>query len=114
MFYQTQTARKPPSACTAVTPSPPRRRRNGVVFCCMTLFAAYGARLTMHCQRGWLSSFSFFFVPGDLDLWPWHSNSSERGTKHIFPVNLAQIRSAVPEIFYSQTNKKKQKSHRLH
>ena len=33
-------------------------------------------------------------------LWPWHSNSSERGTKqeHVFPVNLAQIRSAVPEI----------------
>jgi len=25
--------------------------------------------LTMHCQWGWLSTFSFF-VPGDLDLWP--------------------------------------------
>jgi len=25
-------------------------------------------------------------------LWPWPSNSSERGTKHVFPVNLAQIR----------------------
>jgi len=24
-----------------------------------------------------------FFVPGDLDLWPWPSNSSERGTKHL-------------------------------
>ena len=34
-------------------------------------------------------------------LWP--SNSSERGTKHIFHVNLAQIRSAVPEIFLTQT-----------
>ena len=41
---------------------------------------------------------------------PWrprHSNSSERGTKHVFPVNSAQIRSAVPEIFDSQI-----KSHR--
>ena len=32
-----------------------------------------------------------FFVPGDLDLWPWHSNLSEWGTKHVFPVNLAQV-----------------------
>ena len=31
------------------------------------------------------------------------SNSSQRGTKHVFPVNLAQIRSAVPEIFHTQT-----------
>ena len=44
-----------------------------------------------------------FFVPGDLDLWPWPSNSSERGTKHVFRVNLVQIHSAVPETFYTQT-----------
>ena len=25
-----------------------------------------------------------------FDLWSWHSNSSKRGTKHFFPVNLAQ------------------------
>ena len=31
-----------------------------------------------------------------FDLWPWHSNSSERRTKHVFRVNLAQIRSAGP------------------
>jgi len=37
--------------------------------------------------------------------WPWHSNSSERGSKHVFPVNLAQICSAVPEIFDAQTKK---------
>jgi len=43
-----------------------------------------------------------------LDLWPWLSNSSERGTRHVFFVNLAQIRSAVPEIFHTQT-----KNHRL-
>jgi len=24
-----------------------------------------------------------------FDLWPWRSNSSERGTKHVFTVNLA-------------------------
>jgi len=41
----------------------------------------------------------------DLDLWPWHSNSSERGTKHVFPVYLTQIRSAVPETFHTQTKK---------
>jgi len=41
---------------------------------------------------------SAFFVPGDLDLWPWHSNSYERRTKHVFRVNLAQIRSAIPAI----------------
>ena len=46
-----------------------------------------------------------FFVPGDLDFdfRPWPSNSSERGTKHVFRVNFAQIRSAVPEIFHTQT-----------
>jgi len=47
----------------------------------------------------------FIFVPGDPDLWPWHSNSSEQRTKHVFSVNLAQIRSAVREIFEWQTNK---------
>jgi len=40
-----------------------------------------------------------------FDLWPWHSNSSQRGTKYVFSVNLVQIRSAVPEIFYTQTKK---------
>jgi len=82
-------------------------------WCRLLLRAAYGLQrtphLTMHCQWGSLSSFSFF-VSGDLDLWPWHSNSSERGSKHVFQVNLAQIRLAVPEIFHSYTNK--EKSHR--
>ena len=35
--------------------------------------------------------------------WPWPSNSSERGTKHVFYVNLAQIRSAISDIFQTQT-----------
>ena len=30
---------------------------------------------------------SAVFVPGELDLWPWHSNSSERGTKRKFGAN---------------------------
>jgi len=42
---------------------------------------------------------------GDLYLWPWHSNSSQRGTKHVFPVNLAQIRSTITDIFVEQTKK---------
>ena len=37
--------------------------------------------------------------------WPCPSNTSERGTKHAFPVNLAQIRSTVPEIFHIQRKK---------
>jgi len=47
------------------------------------------------------------FVPGDLDLWPRHSNSSEQGTKHVFPAIFAQIRSVVQRYFMH-----KQKSHR--
>jgi len=38
-----------------------------------------------------------------FDLWPWHSNLSERGTKHVFLVNLLQIRPAVPEMVHTQT-----------
>ena len=39
-----------------------------------------------------------FLVTLTFDFWPWHSRSSERRTKHVFRVNLAQIRSAVPAI----------------
>jgi len=53
----------------------------------------------MHCQLGRKTT------SGDLYLWPWHSNSSEWGSKHIFPVNLAQTRSVVPKIFEAQTKK---------
>jgi len=56
--------------------SPPAAKQ----WTCLLLHAAYGLqrthRLTMHCQWGWLSSLSFF-VPGDLNLWPWYSNSGE-------------------------------------
>jgi len=30
--------------------------------------------------------------------WPWPSNTSKRGTKHVFRMNLAQISSAISEI----------------
>jgi len=40
---------------------------SSVVVCCVR--PSYGARHAMHCQWGWLRSFSFF-VPADLDLWP--------------------------------------------
>jgi len=51
-----------------------------------------------------------FFVC-DLNLDP--SNLSEWGTKHIFCMNLAQICSAVPEIFHIQTKKNKNKNKKM-
>jgi len=39
-----------------------------------------------------------YLVTLTLDFWPGHSNSSEWRTKHVFRVNLAHIRSAVPSI----------------
>jgi len=63
------------------------------------------------CCRRVTGVLSAFVVPGDLDLWPWQSNSSEWGTIHVFTLNLAQIRSVVFKIFHTQTKwmKKKQK-----
>jgi len=81
----------------ALTSSP--AATNGPVCCCITLFAARAFQL-----GGNLSLVTLTF-----DLWPWYSKSSERGTKYVFPVNLAQIRSAIPDISHTQTNKKKQK-----
>jgi len=49
-----------------------------------------------------------FLMTLTFDLWS--SSLSERGTKDVFRVNLAQIRLAVPEIFHTQT----QKSRRQH
>jgi len=44
-----------------------------------------------------------------FDLWHWHSNSSERWANHVFRMNLAQIRSAVSEIFHTQTKSRRQR-----
>jgi len=57
---------------------------------------------TWNARRQPEESRNAVFVPGDLDLWPWPSNSSEWATKHVFPVNLAQIHSAVPDIFHTE------------
>jgi len=35
-----------------------------------------------HCWRV-TGVHSAFFVLGDLDLWPWHSNSFKQGTEHV-------------------------------
>ena len=43
-----------------------------------------------------------------FDLWPWHSNCLARGTKHVFPVTLTQMRSAVNPRYLIHN----QKSHR--
>jgi len=52
-------------------------------------------------RRRWKGWKMPFFSAGDLDLWA--SNSSDRGTEHIFHAKLAQIRLAVPEILHIQT-----------
>ena len=78
----------------------PRQRPNGPVGQCVTSFCSERVPL---CRCQGVMEVTRFFVPGHHDLWPW--NSSERGTKHVSPVNLAQIRSAIPEIFDAQTNK---------
>ena len=68
-YQQNRMLRKPPSTWTAVTPSPPAATQ----WSSLLLHTAYGLqctpRLTIHCQLGWLSTFSFF-VPAELDLWP--------------------------------------------
>jgi len=92
----------------------PRQRLNGPVCCCMTLFAASAFDSVVSCQ-GWQECTArfLFLVTLTFDLLPWHSNLFERGTKHVFPMNLAQIRLAVPNILDSQTKKnKRNKSHR--
>jgi len=51
----------------------PRAARNGIVCCCVLRAAccvrpSYGTRPTMHCQWGWLGSFSFFLSLMTLTL----------------------------------------------
>jgi len=53
------------------------------------------------CRKGQKCRF-LSLVTLTFDLWAWPSNLSERGTKHVFRVNLAQIRTR--DISY--TNKK--------
>jgi len=92
-----------------VTPGSDGMVPSAAAWCCLQ-WAHYNAscsRMDYLFVAGGDGSAQHVFVPGDLDLWPWHSYSSEWGTKHVFHVNLAQIHSAVPEIFDSQTKKNK-------
>ena len=86
------------------SPRHPRLRRNGVVCCCMTWQRTSYATpaLSMGITRQFFSVLSL--VTLTFNLWPCHSSSSERVTKHVFKVNLAQIRSLVQETF--DTHKK--------
>jgi len=56
MFYQTYTARKPPSACTAVTPG------------CDAMVSSAAACSERRTPCQWDDSAVFRFDPGDLDL----------------------------------------------
>ena len=90
-----------PALCTPVTA---RQCRNGPVCCCMTLFASSTLQCIVNGDIRRKPRFLSVMIL-TFDLWPWPSNSSERGTKHVFRVNLAQIRSAVPDIFHTRTKK---------
>ena len=87
----------PAVACQAQHMHPgkdtPCSDRIGVPAACATLPATRPFHFVHPAGVLWVHS--TFFVPGDLDFWPWHSNSSEWRTKHVFHVNLAQIRSVV-------------------
>ena len=104
MFYQTYTARA--SRRQRAMPSP-HHPSPATEWCRLLLIAANGVRRTPYhaLSTGVTEQFFVFLslVTLTFDLWRWHSNSSERGTKHVFPVNLAQICSAVPGIFEAQT-----------
>jgi len=55
---------------------------------------------TNHMQATERAENAIFVSGSDIVLWP--SRLSKQGTKHVFRVNLAQIRSVVPpEIFHT-------------
>jgi len=98
-------------------PSPhhPRRPNNGFACCCMQ-HTAYSACVALPCiVNGWLSSFSFF-VPDDLDLWPWHSNSG----KFLFSAPNRQVKSfiilclVIRKLLCRQTNKQTDTTENIH
>jgi len=86
---------------------PPRQWRNGAVCCWYMLFAAsayhsYAAGSDGSAKRVFRPWWPLTF---DVDI-----HTSQRVTKQVFPVTLAESRSGVPEIFEWQT-KKRTKSH---
>jgi len=75
---------------------------------CMALFAGSAFHSVAAGGDGRAQSF-LSLVTLTFDLWPWHSNSIQaRDRTRVFPVNLAQIRSAVPRDIWF-TNKTKNK-----
>jgi len=49
--------------------------------------------------------FFVFFVPGDIDLWPWNSNSSDIFVQCNWPPNLIVLRLVVRKLSCGQTDK---------
>jgi len=90
MFYQTYTACKPPSACAAVTPSPPATTEWRHLLYDVNCSVQHTRCLTMHCQWGWCGSFSVLSLvtltfdldiqtrlsegPSTSSLWIWHKS----------------------------------------
>jgi len=92
------------------SPSPPggHTMASPVAACCVR--PSYDSRPTMHCQWGWLSSFSFLsLVTLTFDLWPWHSNSSEIFVQCTQPTSLIVLRLIVRKLSCGQTNKQTNK-----
>jgi len=90
------------SLCTPVTPWRPH---NGLV-CCCTKFAAYSARLTMHCQMGRRSSFqvlSLVTLTFDLDI---QTRPSEGPNKSSLWIWHKSIQWFLRYLRHKQTNKK--------
>jgi len=90
MFYQTYTARKPPSACTPVTPTPPAATQWSRLL--LNLVCSIRRKRSNAWSLGTTQQFSvcWSLVTLTFDLWPWHSELIQAmGTKHVFDVNLA-------------------------
>jgi len=93
MFHQTWTSCKPQgrshfTRAVCVLPSPPGSNEM------VPSAAAWRYLQRVHYNAfSWVANLSL--VTFTFDFWPWRSNLSERGTKHIFHVHLAQIHSVV-------------------
>jgi len=70
-----KTARKPPWRCTAVTPLTPGGQTMDSSAAACSVRPTAQASPYHALSVGVTQQFFVFFVPGDLDVWPWHSNS---------------------------------------
>jgi len=113
MFYQTYTgARKPPKVRHRALWSPRHPRGHGMV----SSTAARHLQRTAHASQcifngEWLSSFPVLsMVTLTFELWPWHSNSSERRTKHVAASSVWIWRKSVQRIPIYLRHKQTRKS----